>query len=128
MSEPFGVEDITVVQEPVYVTVESPTHEAVQLTNETVYVTVDSVTETVVIEGAPVVNSTPSPMQELSDVISSIEAYVGYAVPGTLPSAPAWHICHVMDTSDGPVTTWARGESGSLFNLVWDDRLSYAWS
>lgn len=108
MSDPFLVEEVTV-------------------TSETVFVTVDNVTETVVIEGAPVVNSAPSPMQQLTDVISSIEAYVGYSAPGTPTSDAAWHICHVMDTSDGPVTTWARGASGSLFNLVWDDRLSYVW-
>ena len=108
MSDPFVVDEITVVREPTYVTI-------------------DNVTETLVIEGSPVVNAAIPPQQEICDLVSATEAYVGYSIPGSLTSESKWHICHVVDTSEGPVTTWARSDSGSLMNLVWDDRLSYEW-
>jgi len=128
VSEPFGIDEITAVLEPVYVSVDNVLETVtVQRPADPVYVAVDNVTETVVIEASPVVSVTVPPRQSLCDLISSIEAYIGYAVPGTDTSSPAWQICHVVDTSDGPVTTWARSGSGSLSNLIWDDRLSYVW-
>ena len=128
MTEQFGIDEITAVLEPVYVSVDNVVETVtVQSPAEPVYVTIDNVTETLVIEASPAVSVVVPPRQSMCDLISAVEAYVGYSAPGTATSDAAWQICHVVDTSEGPVTTWARSGTGSLSNLVWDDRLSYTW-
>ncbi len=125
MSDDFWqTEEITMVDVSVDL---NTTADEVTILNETVNVTVDSTPEYVIVESNPVVGAVAIPQQRISDLISSIEAYIGYANPDASTSDAAWSICHVQDTDDGPRITWAASTSGSYYDLIWDARFTYTF-
>jgi hypothetical protein len=94
-------------------------------------VTVEMTPQYITVESAPVVGSSTAapqlPQQVITELVSSTEAYIGYADPSALTSDAAWHICHVVDSPSGVRTTWAYSGSGSLLDRVWDSRLTYTY-
>lgn len=61
------------------------------------------------------------------DFITDDELYRGEAVPGSLTSAPAWRIRHIVIAADGDVSTrFADGDTN--FNNVWNNRASLSYS
>lgn len=64
------------------------------------------------------------------DELNNGDLYIGEALPGTAPSATGWRIQFVDFTKAGNTEdvsiTWANGNA--LFDKIWDDRLTYAYS
>jgi hypothetical protein len=87
----------------------------------------------VILEASPVILpvslSLPSaPVQQISDMISPVDAYIGYASPGSETSDESWSISRVQDTSEGIRVTWAMTPgTGAWTGLIWDDRLTYTY-
>lgn len=127
MSEMWTATDELIVVEANTTVVQTTEVVDVQIDHVT-EISLDSVVETVVLEAAPVVVAPQPPQQQMSDIISATEAYVGYALPGSSGSASAWSISRVQDTVEGIRVTWARHVSTGAWNgLVWDDRLTYTY-
>lgn len=101
--------------------------DTIVLDNQTVDVTVDAAPTHVIVESHPVVGTVIPPKQVITDLVSSVEAYVGYALPGRGTGDSGWQICRTVDTPDGPRTTWAHNSFGSYLDLNWDDRLTYVY-
>lgn len=67
------------------------------------------------------------PYSERTDFVGETVIYRGYAVPGTLDSAPLWRIKRMDIGVDGDVTTtWANGSADFVHS--WASRASYTYS
>ena len=102
------------------------TIEVVEVVLESPQVTVEANTEMIVVESAPVV-APHRPQQRLVDVVSSIEAYIGYSSPGAVPADEAWSITKITDSIDGIHVTWGKDLQGRTGSLSWDSRLTYEY-
>ena len=60
------------------------------------------------------------------DFVSDTEMYIGYAAVGSLTSAQAWRIKHILINNSAAIETYADGTD--LYTKVWDDRASYTYS
>lgn len=92
-------------------------------------ITLEIAQDVLVLESAPVaVTVPPSVQQQVSDLITSTEAYVGYADPGADVTDSVWRISHVLETASGLRVTWARSAvTNQSTGLVWADRLTYSY-
>jgi hypothetical protein len=71
-------------------------------------------------------SSTTPTYKKMIDFVGSDVIYTGQALPGTLTSAASWQIKKTTFTGDDVSEAFADGDS--LFNNVWDDRLSLSYS
>ena len=76
--------------------------------------------------GAPGGEAMPSVYAERNDFVGEDIIYQGEAAPGSLPSDPVWRIRKVVFIGDDSFKYWADGDS--LFDNVWDNRLSLDYS
>lgn len=61
---------------------------------------------------------------QLIDVTGN-DIYIGYAIPGTTTSTASWKIKKINTVN--PISIyWA--DSSTLYNKVWNDRVSYTYS
>lgn len=74
-----------------------------------------------------VIDVTPPDNIELDDTSSGTYTYLGGAPAGTLESAAAWRIKRI-DKSIDPDLSLKQADGDSLYDNVWDDRLSLSYS
>lgn len=67
------------------------------------------------------------PYAERVDFVGEDVIYKGYAVPGTLDSAPLWRIKKLTLSPDDDVMTQWAGGNGDFVN-VWANRASYSYT
>lgn len=64
--------------------------------------------------------------EAIVDEANDTTTYVGYAVPGLLPSAAGWKIKRLRTSGDETLIAFADGNA--LFDNVWDDRASLSYT